>query len=68
MLPEAERIKHKHLITMEAAISENQTDEMIYNKVQLVVPRPLHKTFNTKQQAWLMDVNEFFELVEERQR
>lgn len=68
VLPEAERIKHKHLITMEAAISENQTDEMIYNKVQLVVPRRLHQTFNAKQQAWLMDVNEFFELVEERQR
>lgn len=68
VLPEAERIKHKHLITMEAAISENQTDEMIYNKVQLVVPRRLHQTFNAKQQAWLMDVNGFFELVEERQR
>ncbi|OFV69602.1 MULTISPECIES: type II restriction endonuclease [Acetobacterium] len=68
VLPEAERIAHKHLITMEAAISENQTDEMIYNNVQLVVPRPLHQTFNTKQQAWLMDVNQFFEFVEERQR
>lgn len=68
VLPEAERIAHKHLITMEAAISENQTDEMIYNNVQLVVPRPLHQTFNKKQQAWLMDVNQFFEFVEERQR
>lgn len=67
VLPEAERIPHKHLITMEAAISENQTDEMIYNNVQLVLPRRLHGTYNKKQQTWLMKVGEFFELVKERQ-
>lgn len=68
VLPEAERITNKHLLTLEAAISENQTSEMIHNNLQLVVPRRLHQTFSTKQQAWLMDVSGFFELVEERQQ
>ncbi|AFA48639.1 type II restriction endonuclease [Acetobacterium woodii] len=67
VLPEAERIKHKHLLTLEAAISENQTEEMIAHNLQLVVPKRLHQTYSAKQQAWLIDVNEFFELVEERQ-
>lgn len=67
VLPEAERINNKHLLTLEAAISENQTEEMISHKLQLVVPKRLHQTYSAKQQAWLMDVNEFFELVEKRQ-
>ncbi|MEJ1958214.1 MAG: type II restriction endonuclease [Nitrosomonadales bacterium] len=36
VLAEADRIKRKHLLTLEAAISTNQTDEMQAKDLQLV--------------------------------
>lgn len=67
VLTEAGRIKEKHLLTLEAAISENQTEEMKFNKLHLVVPRSLFPTFSLKQQNWLIDVSTFFGLVKYRQ-
>lgn len=66
VLSEAERIPNKHLLTLEPSISENQTDEMQAKHLQLVVPRLLHETFKPKQQAWLMDINAFTEMVRQR--
>lgn len=37
VLSEAERIKHKHLLTLEPGISVNQTDQMSDKSLQLVV-------------------------------
>lgn len=34
---------------------------------QLVIPRPLHSTFTSPQQAMLMDVRSFIGLVQARQ-
>ncbi len=68
VLAEADRVDHKHLLTLEAAISKNQTDEMNAKALQLVVPEALHATYQTEQQAWLMNVLEFTELVLERQQ
>jgi len=67
VLSEAARIKAKHLITLEPAISEAQTTEMIDQKLQLVVPESIHSTFNAKQQTQLLDVKDFISLVKERQ-
>lgn len=67
VLSEAERIDRKHLLTLEPGISENQTDEMEAKNLQLVVPRVMHSTYRTRQQAWLMDVAAFIALVRERQ-
>ena len=67
VLAEADRIELKHLITLGAAISINQTDEMISKKLQLVVPKKIHASFSAEQQSWLMDVLTFTELVKERQ-
>jgi len=67
VLSEAERIDAKHLLTLEPGISENQTSEMQAKNLQLVVPRSLHMTYRVPQQAWLMDVNGFLELVRSRQ-
>jgi hypothetical protein len=68
VLVEADRIENKHLLTLEAAISINQTDEMQAKKLQLVLPKDLHHTYTTEQQSWLMNVASFTELVLERQR
>lgn len=67
VLEEADRIDRKHLITLEGAISENQTNEMKSRKLQLVVPAPIHATFTQQQQAWLYSVDVFLAEVKERQ-
>lgn len=67
VLSEASRIPEKHLLTLEPGISENQTDEMQANSLQLVVPEGIHQTYRQAQKEWLMNVSEFVELVQERQ-
>jgi hypothetical protein len=67
VLAEAERIERKHLLTLEAAISKNQTDEMESKHLQLVLPEELHKTFLPEQREWLMNVGQFTDLVRGRQ-
>lgn len=67
ILNEAARIPDKHLLTLEPSISENQTNEMKAERVQLVLPRGLHSTYTAAQQAWLMDVAAFTRLARQRQ-
>ena len=67
VLSEADRIENKHLLTLEAAISTNQTSEMKTKKLQLVLPKNLHHTYTDEQQEWLMNLSEFVELVLDRQ-
>ncbi len=67
VLSEARRIDHKHLLTLEPGISENQTAEMQAKQLQLVVPRRLHDTFRPSQQEWLLDVAQFIAIVRARQ-
>lgn len=68
VLAEADRIEQKHLLTTEAAISNNQTDEMISKNLQLVVPRGLHLTYQETQRKWLFDVDMFVSHVLDKQR
>jgi len=67
VLAEANRIKEKHLLTLEAGISEFQTSEMQTEKLQLVVPGPIFSSYTPTQQAWLMDVGSFIHLAKEKQ-
>lgn len=67
VLAEANKIHDKHLLTLEAAISESQTKEMIDKRLQLVLPRKLHESYTDEQRGWLFDVRDFVELVKERQ-
>lgn len=67
VLAEARRIERKHLLTLETAISGNQTDEMRENRLQLVVPRSLHATYTAAQQQYLLDVTGFTAVIRERE-
>jgi len=67
VLTEANRITNKHLLTLESAISQNQTMEMQQHNLQLVVPKKLHFTFNLEQQKWLFTFEQFVSLIKERQ-
>ena len=59
VLSEADRIPRKHLITLEAAISETQTDEMASHNLVLVVPQAIHATYTQNQQEILLDLRDF---------
>lgn len=67
VLSEAARIENKHLFTLEAAISINQTNEMIDRKLQLILPSRLHDSYAQSQRAWLMNLVDFTDLVLKRQ-
>ncbi|MGA7521464.1 MAG: type II restriction endonuclease [Acidobacteriaceae bacterium] len=68
VLAEAVRVPRKHLLTLETAISTNQTDEMRSHDLQLVVPRALHGTYNAAQQNWLLDVSSLIAELLDKQR
>lgn len=68
VLSEAKKIRDKHLLTLEPGISENQTNEMKVHQLQLVLPKGLHSTYHPAQQGWLMDLNGFIEMIQERQK
>ncbi|MGY2188160.1 type II restriction endonuclease [Pseudomonas sp. SDO5591_S426] len=65
VLSEAHRITEKHLITMEAAISESQTMEMQSHGLQLVVPERIQSTYARAQREWLIGLGEFVESVKQ---
>jgi len=67
VLSEAQRIASKHLVTLEPAISEAQTDEMLSHNLQLVIPSAVHATYSSKQRANLLDINGFIHEVRRRQ-
>lgn len=67
VLAEAKKIKEKHLFTLEPSISENQTNEMKKNFLQLIVPQDLFKTYKTDQQVWLLNLKQFINLVKEKE-
>ena len=67
ILNEAARIPDKHLVTLEPAISESQTDEMIENRVRLVLPASLHDSYSPSQQKWIMSISDLLQLLQRRQ-
>lgn len=67
ILPEAERIPTKHLVTLEHGISESQTITMRDSGVQLIVPRPLQRGYTRDQCGWIWCLSDFVDLVSEKQ-
>lgn len=67
VLAEADRVPRKHLLTLEAAISENQTEEMRKRNLQLVVPLDIQETYSPQQREWLISLKTFLSLVGELQ-
>ena len=63
ILPEAKRIWPKHLITLEPAISKNQTDQMIESQVQLVLPKGIMRTYTTEQLNKIICLSDFIQLA-----
>src|SRR5690606_21005634 len=58
-LTEADRIKVKHLCTLEPGISQTQTDVMLEQNIQLVVPAAMHTTYTDQQLKYLWSIRDF---------
>lgn len=67
VLVEADRIPNKHLLTLQGAISINQTKEMQLHNLQLVVPKAIHDSYTKAQQDWLMSVDDFIRMLKTSQ-
>lgn len=67
VLVEADKIPHKHLLTLEAKISVPQTDEMKFEGIQLVVPNKIRETYTQEQKKWVWSVKDFINYVAEKQ-
>jgi len=67
VLSEAKRVERKHLLTLEPAISEQQSEEMRAHGLGLVLPSPLFGTFTESQRRWLLSVSAFIDLARARQ-
>lgn len=67
VLSEADRIENKHLVTLEAAISESQLMEMRSHNLQLVLPLPIHATYSAVQRSGLLSLEEFIWIVRNSQ-
>lgn len=59
ILNEADRVQTKHLLTLQEGVSENQFNEMQRAKVQLVVPKALHRSYPKSVQPHLQTVESF---------
>ena len=68
VLAEASRIKNKHLCTLEAGISENQTNQMLAHQLQLVIPQKYHHTYSLAQQKALLNLSDFIAFVKSKQK
>ena len=69
VLVEAAKIPRKHLLTLEPGISNSQTNQMEESDLQLVVPQPVHETYeDDEQRTWLWTLSDFILEVQDRAR
>ena len=67
VLTEADRIETKHLLTLSADVTSNQMAQIAGEKVQLVIPKQVQKTYSSDQRDSTIDFETFIGHVLERQ-
>lgn len=67
VLVEAERVKIKHLITLEPAISEDQTNQMKGMNLMLVIPTAIQPTYSASQLKFIASFKDFIFEVKKTQ-
>lgn len=65
VLSEGERLDRKYLVTLEAGISSYQVSEMKAKNLQLISPKAIQSSFDSKQRSWLYSVDDFIRQVSE---
>jgi hypothetical protein len=59
VINEANRIKEKHLLTLQEGVSESQFAEMQEEGIRLVVPSGLHQSYNEAVRPHLISFESF---------
>lgn len=67
ILNEADRIKTKHLFTLQQGISSNQLEEMFKSSVQLVVPKQYIESFPMQYRDRLLTLDNFVKTITKSQ-
>lgn len=67
ILNEADRIKTKHLFTLQQGISKNQLEEMYNYNVCLVVPKPYIPTYPNEFKNKILSLDTFIKQVGAKQ-
>ena len=67
ILNEADRVKTKHLFTLQQGISSNQLDEMYKHNVCLVVPQPYLKSFPEPFRDKILTLDSFIQFAKNTQ-
>ena len=67
ILNEADKVKTKHLFTLQQGISKNQLKEMYNNNVCLVVPQPYLTSFPAEFRDRILSLNSFIQHVKRTQ-
>lgn len=67
ILNEADRVKKKHLFTLQQGISSNQLKEIYSAGVRLVVPKAHISSFPEQYRSEILDLGKFVDLVKSRQ-
>ncbi|MDO5576335.1 MAG: type II restriction endonuclease [Fibrobacter sp.] len=67
VINEADRIKRKHLFTLQEGVSVNQLNEMYQNGIVLVVPRPILASFPAVFHNRIMDLTGFVNYIRSSQ-
>ena len=67
VISEADRIKPKHLFTLQEGVSSNQLNEMYQNGIVLVVPQPIMSSFPADYRDKIMNLTGFVEYIRSSQ-
>ncbi len=68
VITEADRIKQKHLFTLQEGVSSNQLDEMYHNGIILVVPQPIMSSFPVNYRDKIMNLTGFVNYIKTSQQ
>ena len=68
VINEADRIKQKHLFTLQEGVSGNQLKEMYKEGIVLVVPQPILKSFPKEYHDQILSLTEFVDFIKTSQR
>jgi hypothetical protein len=66
VLNEVKRIPRKHLLTLQPALSRAQLTDMQEADLQLIVPAPLHQSYDIPQGASVLSVEAFVQEMKQR--
>lgn len=67
VLAESNRVREKHLVTLQPSISTDQLEQMRSHRLQLVVPEAVHASYSICERSHLWNLEKFITMVQAKQ-